>query len=64
MFTNKLKENGEKKKEHTKKKKKNTGCTIFVGKKKQNKNIIESMNIALIVHFTPRTLREARGGAM
>lgn len=26
------------------------------------KNIIESMYIALIVHFTPQTLREARGG--
>lgn len=26
------------------------------------KYIVESMNIALIVHFTPHTLREARGG--
>ena len=32
------------------------------GKEKKKKNTIESMNIALIVHFTPQTLREARGG--
>lgn len=31
-------------------------------KRKRKKNITESMNIALIVHFTPQTLREARGG--
>lgn len=42
-----------------KKQKKKTCCTISVGKKKKKK--VESMNIALIVHFTPRTLREARG---
>lgn len=28
----------------------------------KKKYIIEFMNIALIVHFTPQTLREARGG--
>lgn len=64
MFTNKLNANGEEKKKctHTKREKKNnkTRCTIFVVEKK--KCIIESMNIALIVHFTPQTLREARGG--
>lgn len=49
MFTNKLNAKGEKN-VHTHKKKKKTSCTI-----------IESMNIALIVHFTPQTLREARG---
>lgn len=37
-------------------------CLIKKRKQKQKKNIIESMNIALIVHFTPQTLREARGG--
>lgn len=58
MFTNKLKANGEKKK-YTHKK--NTRCTIYLLKKKK-KYIIESMNIALIVHFTPQTLRKARGG--
>lgn len=57
MFTNKLKANGEKKKS-THKEKKNTRCTIYLLK---TKYIIESMNIALIVHFTPQTLREARG---
>lgn len=54
---------GRKKKMYThKKRKKNnkTRCTIFVVEKKK-KCIIESMNIALIVHFTPQTLREARG---
>lgn len=30
--------------------------------KKKNKKTFESMNIALIVHFTPQTLRKARGG--
>lgn len=48
------------KKKYTQKEKKNTRCTIYLLKKK--KYIIESMNIALIVHFTPQTLREARGG--
>lgn len=40
--------------------KKYTLYNIFVEKKK--KYIIESMNIALIVHFTPQTLRKDRGG--
>lgn len=60
MFTNKLNANGRKKNIHTQKEKTKTRCTIFVVGKK--KCIIESMNIALIVHFTPQTLREARGG--
>lgn len=60
MFTNKLNANGEEKKcTHKKKKKKHT-VQYLLSKKK--KCIIESMNIALIVHFTPQTLREARGG--
>lgn len=63
MFTNKLNANGEEKKKctHTKREKKTTKHAVqyLLSKKKC---IIESMNIALIVHFTPQTLREARGG--
>lgn len=65
MFTNKLMQRGRKKNVHTQKEKeKYTLYNICLIKKKKTKkkNIIESMNIALIVHFTPQTLREARGG--
>lgn len=51
---------GRKKKYTQKEKKKYTLYNIFEKKKKQN--IFEFMNIALIVHFTPQILREARGG--
>lgn len=44
---------------HKKKKQKHAVQYLLWEKKKC---IIESMNIALIVHFTPQTLREARGG--
>lgn len=49
-LTNKLNAKGEKC-THTHTHTHKTSCTI-----------IESMNIALIVHFTPLTLREAGGG--
>lgn len=63
MFTNKLNANGEeKKKVHTQKEKKKQKHAVQYLLSKKNKCIIESMNIALIVHFTPQTLREARGG--
>lgn len=63
MFTNKLNASGEKIKcTHTKKKeKKKIHAVQYLLKKKNKKYIFESMNIALIVHFTPQTLREARG---
>lgn len=58
MFTNKLNANGGgEKKMYTQKEKKNTRCTIFVEKK----NIIEFMNIALIVHFTPQNPEGGQG---
>lgn len=64
MFTNKLNANGEEKKKctHTKREKKTTKHAVQYLLSKKKKCIIESMNIALIVHFTPQTLREARGG--
>lgn len=40
---------------HTKRKKKIHAVQYLLGKK------IESMNIALIVHFTPQTLRRPEG---
>lgn len=63
MFTNKLNANGEEKKNvHTQKEKKKQQNTLYnICCRKKKKCIIESMNIALIVHFTPQTLREARG---
>lgn len=45
-----------------KKKKKTLYNICWKKNNNNNNNIIESMNIALIVHFTPQTLREARGG--
>lgn len=62
MFTNKLNPNGGGKKMYTqtKEKKRTTHYTIFAWRKKTK--TFESMNIALIVHFTPQTLRKARGG--
>lgn len=44
-----------------KKTKNNYTLQYLFEEKKQNKTF-ESMNIALIVHFTPQTLRKARGG--
>lgn len=45
----------------TREKKNNYTLQYLFEEKKQNKTF-ESMNIALIVHFTPQTLRKARGG--
>lgn len=53
---------GRKNNVHTKREEKKNTVQYLLKKKKNNNNIIESMNIALIVHFTPQTLREARGG--
>lgn len=64
MFTNKLKANGEEKKKYTQKRRKKIHAVQYLLEKNKKQNTIESMNIALIVHFTPQTLREARGGAM
>lgn len=68
MFTNKLNANGEEKGLHTKKEKKKKNTLYNICSQKEYiymyVYITESMNIALIVHFTPQTLRGPGAGAM
>lgn len=60
MFMNKLNAKWRKKNVHTKRERKIIKNTLYnICRKKKT---IEPMNIALIVHLNPKTLREARGG--
>lgn len=47
---------------HKQKRKKKNYTLYNICLKKKKTKTFESMNIALIVHFTPQTLRKARGG--